>query len=682
MNKRRGSLPQTQLTLADYRDALGAIDPNCARDTWVEVGMAARDAGLAVDDFIAWSRDGDNFDGDKDCRQVWSSFTKGGVTASTLLHHALQAGWTFPTGDDADRRYKHPARGVRSERHSILPAQAEPPPATRRDPQAEIEEAKAREKMAAILAIATPASDDHPYLVRKQIEATGLLQAPRKAVIDLLGYSPKLKRGELAGDTLLIAPLHLGDGVPSALEMIDQDGRKAGLYGLPRAGAMWGCEAVIARAGAEGAAPLRIGIAEGIATAKTVAASYPLPTVAAGSSGNFRNVIELLRERFPTTELLLFADLGKPLAATEALAREHFLTCYAPDPTAMPEDKTDFNDMLAATSVERLYQWFVDHDDNAAPRGQVISWRGAARHIDIDFVLPGLPAGSVGMIIGPGAVGKTFFSLDLCIAVALGRSPSGLPGGFGTPAIGRSAIVLGEDPPDITSNRMHDMIAAHAIADDDIDRLDARMRVLSMVGEDIRLVEVLHGEMAAGPFADGLRRLCHGRRLVILDPLARLHDGEENDNSGATRLMLLLSRIALDTRCAIILLHHVGKGSGEGWKASRGASAFTMSARWQVNLAPPTAAELEANQALQQLGESRTVKLEVVKSNYGPRPEPMWLVRGAKGVLSFIDVDPYSNPFSDPPMTAAAKPAASTPTRGQKPRGLVSPPRSRLVDDD
>lgn len=75
------------------RDALHAIDPGCARDEWVKVGMAARAAGLTAEDFDAWSSSASNYDA-RDCRDAWRSFAKAQrIGAGTLFYMAQEHGW-------------------------------------------------------------------------------------------------------------------------------------------------------------------------------------------------------------------------------------------------------------------------------------------------------------------------------------------------------------------------------------------------------------------------------------------------------------------------------------------------------------------------------------------------------------------------------------------------------------
>ncbi|MGE0107963.1 MAG: AAA family ATPase, partial [Thiomonas sp.] len=47
----------------------------------------------------------------------------------------------------------------------------------------------------------------------------------------------------------------------------------------------------------------------------------------------------------------------------------------------------------------------------------------------LDFVLPGLLTGTAGLIVGPGAVGKTFLALQIGISTALGEPAAQGDGG-------------------------------------------------------------------------------------------------------------------------------------------------------------------------------------------------------------------------------------------------------------
>jgi len=80
----------------------------------------------------------------------------------------------------------------------------------------------------------------------------------------------------------------------------------------------------------------------------------------------------------------------------------------------------------------------------------------------------------------------------------------------------------------------------------------------------------------------------------------------------------------------------MGKGGQDGQQAARGASAIPTTARWQLNMAPPSKDEretfkLDADEARQ------WVKCDGVKMNYGENVRHFWLRRGPHGVLQHDD---------------------------------------------
>lgn len=642
-------------TLAEYREALFAVDPGIERTAWVEVAMAAKAAGLTLDDFIEWSRKGGNFGGEADCRAVWRSISPdGSITPGTLIHWARQYGWTPPADAQASGRPHHPkpprpARPAEpverlgsEDRDTPEPEERKPDPQMLARAQALIDAAVPVERT----------ETKHPYLVRKGILGYGLLEIPSTDAVRIIGYHPKAKDAPLVDGRWLVAPLVDADGHLGAVELIDEAGKKVGLKGLPRAGLYWGMAPM-----AELSDWPRLGVAEGIATAASIQELTDFPVFAAGSKANLKHVAQLAAERAPGAEIVVFGDLGKDSekVAREA-ARDVFGACVVPDP-ALPEG-SDFNDMLLAQGEDATRTWLerAMHGDSGFSFVQAIT-RGK---VEIDFVLPGLPRGQVGLIVGPGSVGKTYLMLELAASIAIGRSLAGLPGEFARPKRGRVAVLCGEDSRDIIHNRLVDMAEAYGLSPQEAQAIDRNFKGLSLIGEDMRIVQMDNRIPNAGPFLPRLRRLCHGRRAVFIDPLARLHDADENDNTAASQFMLALTRIADETGCAIILLHHVGKGDRADWAAARGASAITTNARWQWNLSPATANDdrIPAEERW------RWVKCVGVKINYGRSDGQIWLRRNENGVLLHADPDDAL-----PPLPVADAPKAPARQRGQVPPG-------------
>lgn len=271
--------------------------------------------------------------------------------------------------------------------------------------------------------------------------------------------------------------------------------------------------------------------------------------------------------------------------------------------------------------------------------GQRASFESSVTRPVLDFVLPGLLARTVGIVAGRGGVGKSMLALQIALGVALGRPIAGglWAGGVGRP--GPVRILFGEDDIDILRERLFWLRRGEGLTDADCARADKVLDVRSTVGLDMRVTVRKGGDL--GAFFSTLREAARGQRLVILDPLAFLHDSDENDNGTATTLMRCIQYVAQESGAAIILLHHFGKpsknGSAEEWTAMRGASALHAAARWQVHLRTPSEADIkEAGfQAHQIKDRSLWLRVSMEKSNYGPIMAPQWLYRapGEGGVL-------------------------------------------------
>lgn len=275
----------------------------------------------------------------------------------------------------------------------------------------------------------------------------------------------------------------------------------------------------------------------------------------------------------------------------------------------------------------------------------------AATRPHLDFVLPGLLAGSVGMIVGQGAVGKSFLAMQIGLAIASGRTVAGglwSPGGTGP-----VTMVFGEDKPEILQERLYWLRQNEGIGDEEAARIDEKLDIRSGYGFDLRILAKTRDGLEEGPFYATLLSLAHGQRALAIDPTAFLTDAEENDNGAMTRFMQTLQRVARETGCTIIVLHHTSKG-GEGdreeWTAARGASALTTAVRWQVNLRPPAKGEVE-ELGIGEAERATWVRVAITKSNYGETPPAAWLRRAKGGILQFKQL------LSD--MKAAARKYAS-----------------------
>lgn len=258
----------------------------------------------------------------------------------------------------------------------------------------------------------------------------------------------------------------------------------------------------------------------------------------------------------------------------------------------------------------------------------------------LDLVLPGLPVGTVGNLVAPGATGKTQFLLQLAVSRCLGLPALG--GLFPAAQPEKVLFLAAEEQEVVMRQRLHDL-TAWLVEDglfpsrtraEVVDALDQRLKLFPLTGQDVCL-------LSDGDYTEVLSRigkLAQGSRLLIADPLRRFHDGDENDSAAITQLVQGFERIAMATHGAVLLAHHTSKaatlgGQGEIQQAARGSSALTDGVRWQANLSGmPTKTAAELGLAAD---EARLlVRFDISKSNYGAPQAPAWLRRLPGGILT------------------------------------------------
>ena len=177
----------------------------------------------------------------------------------------------------------------------------------------------------------------HPYLKRKCVKPNSRVrQVNCKQVERFFEWAP----WGLC-DPLLCIPLSDGAGLVS-MQFIDVRGQKRFLKGHATTGAYWSTS--------KWRANKPLGIAEGVATAISVATVNGFPVVAAMSSGNLLAVAKKIRDRLPDKQIYLLSDAGKgeseAQTAAYTIGASIAVPPFTPEMTqSFPEGKpTDFND--------------------------------------------------------------------------------------------------------------------------------------------------------------------------------------------------------------------------------------------------------------------------------------------------------------------------------------------------
>lgn len=166
---------------------------------------------------------------------------------------------------------------------------------------------------------------------------------------------------------------------------------------------------------------------------------------------------------------------------------------------------------------------------------------------------------SVGVIGGAPKCSKTWLGLDLALSVATGTP---CLGAFAVPQPGPVLVYLAEDALPIVRERVAGM---------------ARQRRLDLNAVDIHVITapslLLDREPHRGRLFETARRL--RPRLLLLDPLVRLHAIDENHAGEVAALLAYFRTLQRQLDLAVILVHHTRKNAATGvaaGQALRGSS--------------------------------------------------------------------------------------------------------------
>jgi len=162
---------------------------------------------------------------------------------------------------------------------------------------------------------------------------------------------------------------------------------------------------------------------------------------------------------------------------------------------------------------------------------------------DLDFVWPGFLAGTVGMLSGPGAVGKSLLALQIAIDVSCGSNLAGLRSVAGQ--AGRVLLLNAEDPEDEICRRLYS--AGQLLSESE--------RVLSDENLEIRSLCDLNVNIMNAHWRDWVEDEAQGARLVIIDTLREFHSLDEMQHKEMTILMRYFRSFCVRCKTTVLILH-------------------------------------------------------------------------------------------------------------------------------
>ena len=249
----------------------------------------------------------------------------------------------------------------------------------------------------------------------------------------------------------------------------------------------------------------------------------------------------------------------------------------------------------------------------------------------IDFVLPGLGAGEVGMLVAPGAAGKSFWALQAAISIATGIDLLQLGDMGFTLKTGKVLYLSMEDGQAVIQGRLHDIANTFEPLQ--------KHSVLAAIDESLTIIPGTRGDFDLMTMASNgidLKACANTRRLLILDTLSMSHTGDENKTSEMAAVVGNAQRLARSTGCAVLMLHHAAKsavlnGQMDMQQAARGATALVDNIRCAFFMQAMT--EDEAT-SLGVVKRQDYVRYGSTKLNHGSPVAPIWYRKQAgSGVL-------------------------------------------------
>ncbi|WP_313168750.1 helicase RepA family protein [Massilia oculi] len=262
-----------------------------------------------------------------------------------------------------------------------------------------------------------------------------------------------------------------------------------------------------------------------------------------------------------------------------------------------------------------------------------LAWALTAPLPPLDFVLPGLLPGTFGLLVAPGATGKSQLALDIATSLALGRPVAG--GLFPSSLPGKVVFLAGEESDRLLAERIRCLLS---LDEQGFAALYDNLVLLPMAGESCTLV----ADDRPTLLYEELRALGDGARLIIVDPLRRMHGGDENNSSDMTAFVVAMESLAKATGAAVMGIHHANRASAAdagSQHAARGSSALVDGARWQLNLSRMDE-KMANHHAISDVERAHYIALDFAKTNYLPPRPRCWLKRGPGGRFQLAQLPP------------------------------------------
>jgi hypothetical protein len=243
----------------------------------------------------------------------------------------------------------------------------------------------------------------------------------------------------------------------------------------------------------------------------------------------------------------------------------------------------------------------------AMPRRNALNWEEieGREPPQREWVIPHwLPAGHTTLLAGRPGIGKTLLAQHIGAAVALGRD-------YIEPVTARRVLMWAGEDDEAELWRRQIAISAHF--DAPLSALTDRFWLHSYAGDDVTLMAPAYGQLQTTPMlAELIEQVADYRaELVILDNIARLFGGSENDRHAVTTFCALVHGACAPA--TVLLLGHPAKAVGSEYSGST-AWEGAVRARLYLSDRPPDAKDDDEEAPV----DDRVRYLSRRKANYSP----------------------------------------------------------------
>jgi len=213
----------------------------------------------------------------------------------------------------------------------------------------------------------------------------------------------------------------------------------------------------------------------------------------------------------------------------------------------------------------------------------------------IEFILPGLPIGETGLLIGASGVGKSFYSILMAFQIATAFNFNIGIDSFDTITTAKKVLYISfEEKPHVVSHRIKCIREYWSKEACELDwRLASEnLSFFCFGGLGLRFIDI-NAEPTKFYCSMITKAKTLNPKLIIIDTLRSSHDSDENDNGIMAKVIRLFDKMARECDASVVILHHENKISSAsydvesiGVRASRGASSIIDSVRWVIRLQP------------------------------------------------------------------------------------------------